>query len=46
VMIDVSATHIGVDLQQRWPVSVCCELLGFFSQELAPAQQNYNAFVC
>jgi hypothetical protein len=44
LVVDSSATHVGVALQQQRPGSTDWEPLGFFSRKLEPAQVKYSAF--
>ncbi len=44
LVVDSSATHMGVALQQQRPGSTDWEPLGFFSRKLEPAQVKYSAF--
>jgi hypothetical protein len=44
VVVDASATHVDVCLQQQLPGKKDWKPLGFFSKKLETAQQKYSAF--
>jgi hypothetical protein len=44
LVVDASAMHMGLCLQQQLPGQKDWQPLGFFSKKLEAAQQKYSAF--